>query len=337
MRPEIVTDPPEEAWQSFVTSHLVVYPHQNPFLKLPARHEQLLGFRSANGTWMGYCFLQLKKANACHIQFGPVAASLTDSFTILSCLIPFLKRQRKTRLSVQLPFLDDAQSAQELAAFRNSVAFRHSHYVLNWSSLIKDITMEDAALFSSFSAHHRRNIRKAQKAGVSYRLLQVEEEVTCLLDIFAKMYRQRRQLMPTTSFMPHPLRLLSRDQPHAHGFVVGSFWKNRLVGGIALVRCGHTAFYLMGASDPAVRHVPVLHGAFYFAMQQARLLGMRQFDLGGFDPTAHPDSQVGCINRFKQGFCAQSITFLPQLIFDLNKPISWLIEAALALRSYLRR
>ncbi len=337
MRLEIVTDPPEEAWQSFVTSHLVVYPHQNPFLVLPAQDARFVGFRSDNGTWMGYCVLQQKKANACHIQFGPVAASLTDALAILACLIPYLKRQHKTRLSVQLPFIDQAQSADELAAFHKSVAFRRSRYVLNWSSLVKDITMEDADLFSSFSAHHRRNIRKAHEAGISYRLLKLEEEVTCLLDIFTKMYRQRRQPMPAASLIPNPLRLVSGNQPQKHGFIVGSFWNNRLVGGIAVIRCGHTAFYLMGASDPEVRHVPVLHGAFYFAMQQARSLGMQRFDLGGFDPAAHPESQVGRINRFKEGFCGQPISLLPQLIFDLNKPISWLIEAALALRSYLRK
>jgi lipid II:glycine glycyltransferase (peptidoglycan interpeptide bridge formation enzyme) len=107
-------------------------------------------------------------------------------------------------------------------------------------------------------------------------------------------------------------------------------FENKLpIGGICCVIQGHTMRYLEGYSHPDFRQYPITHIAFFEAIKFAKQKGLRFFDLGGYANNVQEGDQLYAINKFKEGFRGQIITypetlliytlFLSKQIFQLYK------------------
>ncbi len=311
--------------------------HQHPLL-ITNSVSNLIPVQVYDGqqALIGYFGLEHKGVHTYNLQFGPIVRHHDDLVTLIPHLTHWLKSKKQAwRLTVQLPLPLNAESKSLMCDLKKRIPFRRSSSLFNWCSAAIDLTRDSDTLWKSFSAHHRRNIRRARDQDVEYRFVRDEQSVRRLSEIFVDMYRNRR--LPVNPSKTRGLfsaihQILEKT---ACGFILGSYLRNELIGGIIIVYQGSSAFYYAGASDPSIRDVPVHHGAFCRAIQLAKDQGMKHFDFGGIDVRAEKGSQTSRINAFKLGFGAERVEYVPLCVFDLRPLLSRLIELAINGRNRL--
>lgn len=316
--------------------HPEAFLHQHPLLPT-ARRRQAFMFCSSDGMPDSYALSEVRPFKALHVAFGPVGCTPENAAPILEALVCYLRqRTRIWRLSIQLPFAVEHATEDLVGEWQRRLAFRHSDRVLNWATLVLPVTDDAGAMMSGYSPHHRRNIRKAQRAGLVVRTLVHDAELEQLTALHLALYRHRR-LRAQPELVGRQLTFF-RDyfQQTGKGFLLGIFQSDRLLGGLAVAFRSRSAFYHFGVTDPSARHLPVAHLLFHEALLAAARAEMTEFDFGGYDPLAAPNSQTDHINRFKEGFGGRLVTHVPQLIFDLSPTGSRLTDLALLVRHRFR-
>ena len=84
--------------------------------------------------------------------------------------------------------------------------------------------------------------------------------------------------------------MVARDSGHA------------VIGGSIFTFQGISVRYLISASDPERRELPMTHLVIYRAILEAKEAGFRYFDFWGYNHFAERDDQVFKVNSFKKGF-----------------------------------
>jgi len=77
---------------------------------------------------------------------------------------------------------------------------------------------------------------------------------------------------------------------------------NEILGGAVFAYQGVSVRYLLSASDPDRRDLPISHLIVYEAIERAKSLHFKFFDFWGYNHFALPTDQIYLVNRFKHGF-----------------------------------
>lgn len=145
-----------------------------------------------------------------------------------------------------------------------------------------DLTRTEEELFARYHSNHQRSIRKAQKHGLEFRVLE-ESEARAHLEAFYRLYRatmERLGALPYYYFSTEYLeRLFSRFGPSA---LLGAvFREGRMISAALCLREGSTLVYHLGASDEASLPLGTNTFQFHHIALWARRDGLRAFHLGG--------------------------------------------------------
>lgn len=180
------------------------------------------------------------------------------------------------------PAADDGRFAADTSAVRHSVSLDGS---------IEELT-------SRFSSHHRRLVRKADRAGIEFRCAESPAELRSFYELHLGVRRDRYRMLA----QPYPLfeRLWERFVEREQGALVVGFDGATMVGGCLLLQAGDTLYYKYAASHPDHRSVGASHGAVVAAMAVGIDRGLARLDLGRSDL-----DQVGLVD-FKRRFGAEA-------------------------------
>lgn len=187
----------------------------------------------------------------------------------------------------------------------------------------------DSDLLAGFNQLWRRNIRKAERAGVV-----VDEATAADLPAFHDLYVETAR---RDQFVPRPLSYFQRmfsamhaEDPHRIRLYLARH-DGDLVAATTMVQVGRHAWYSYGASSTAKREVHGSHAVQWRMMRDARDAGACVYDLRGITGTLDPDDPLVGLVQFKIGTGGEAVEYLGEWDRPINRPL----HAAVDL--YLRR
>ncbi|MCS6992153.1 MAG: GNAT family N-acetyltransferase [Chitinophagales bacterium] len=333
---QVLPDPPLNLLLDCYDQHPDAYLHQWPLLPADSAR-RAYAFLDTDNQLMGYVLADAKPLRALHVAFGPVGIPPNQYEEFFHAWLPVLQRQRWWRLSVQLPLVLEGAGLPQPTFCFSGVPCRTSDRVLNWATWVVSLHNDENRMLHAYSAHHRRNIRKAWQLGLYTQTLTNQQQILQLVKLYKKLYKWRRLQTKEQLVCRQLLAIHDYFFATAKGFILGIFHQEQLLGGVVVALRAQSAFYHFGVTDPEMRPWPLAHLLFHHAFLKAASMGLQTFDFGGYDQQARPGSQTFAINRFKEGFGGSLVTYVPQLIFDLSHFGSYLTDAALLLRHWLRQ
>lgn len=176
---------------------------------------------------------------------------------------------------------------------------------------------DSQVIWSSLQENTRREIRKAEKQGVT---VERSSDIDAFLDVNELTFlRQGKRLPYTRAYVK---RLFAAcEQNNAGAIFLARGKDGRVHAGNLLVWNQHCAYYLMGGGDPELRNSGATSLAMWQAIQFAATVS-RVFDFEG--------SMIEPVERFFRGFGAIQTPY-----FSLMHVRSKRVATALALRSTL--
>nr|WP_196791413.1 peptidoglycan bridge formation glycyltransferase FemA/FemB family protein [Motilibacter aurantiacus] len=177
----------------------------------------------------------------------------------------------------------------------------------------------EADLLRGFNQLWRRNVRKAEKAGVTVELGGLED-----LPAFHTLYVETAQ---RDGFTPRPLpyfqrmwRAMSAEDPERIALLLARH-EGRLLAATTLVRVGRHSWYSYGASSTQGRDVRPSNAVQWQMMRMASESGCDVYDLRGITDTLDPqDPHFGLI-QFKLGTGGEAVEYLGEWDLPLNRPL----------------
>jgi len=164
-----------------------------------------------------------------------------------------------------------------------------------------DLTLDIDAIFRKFhKSSVQRKIRKAQTEMLTYG----EGTTDTLLDQFYALFQQTRK----RHRIPPPPRQWFANLMRSFGDALKirvAYKNNRAVAAMLTIRYKDTLTYKYGASDPEFHRFGAMHLLYWKAIQEAKMLGLRQFDFGRTD--AHQNGLITFKNRW--GAKQSSLTY----------------------------
>lgn len=169
-----------------------------------------------------------------------------------------------------------------------------------WASSMLSLSSAEEVLFSGLNGKWRNLLRKSQKAGLSLKRFSGDREQ---VDLLIERYRS---MQSEKGFVGIPEGLLKKLAQQG-----GTNWKFNLyvstmgktsessgafAGLLVSIVHGDTATYLIGCTDESARMLNVNYLLLWHAINDARELGCKWFDLGGVNANTPPG-----VAHFKNG------------------------------------
>lgn len=156
------------------------------------------------------------------------------------------------------------------------------------------VDRDPAELLQGFSTLPRRQIRRAERAGIKFRVGTTMDDLASFFDLHLGVRKYRHGLLaqPFAMFESIHANFFERGA----GVVVLGEADGRVVGGCVVLTTPHATHYKFSASHPDYRREGVSHGAVFAALRYTGELGLELFDFGRSD-LAH----VGLVD-FKRRF-----------------------------------
>ncbi len=145
-----------------------------------------------------------------------------------------------------------------------------------------DLSCSEEELFTRYHPNHQRNIRKAVKHGLEFRVLDAHEALQ-QLDVFYRLYQATMDKVGAVSYFYFSTEYLARlFSRFGSGALLGAvFLEGRMLSAALCLREGDTLIYHLGASDKESLHLGTNIFQFHQISLWARRNGLRAFHLGG--------------------------------------------------------
>jgi len=263
------------------------------------------------------------------IQFGPLFKEPESLIASLISIDQYYRNKGYIFLTVQLAI--PTGNTADLIEYRLSKALKVRTYFNrdNWSSIVLNLNATEEDIRRNFSKGHKSDLKKSEKSQISVSVLSSEEELDGFCQLYVKMNKERGLPIDegeSDAFLRRIYDFLKRTGQGDWLIVRDN--TGHLLGGLVLLYQGRNVRYFRGASDPAYRHVPVLHLAIWEGIKRAKALGYHYFDFWGYNHFVNENDQVFYINRFKKGF-GGSYSFYPKKMFVLYKPLMYRLYSLL--------
>ncbi|MGD8239947.1 MAG: GNAT family N-acetyltransferase [Armatimonadota bacterium] len=179
-----------------------------------------------------------------------------------------------------------------------------------WDTVVVPLDADDEGLLAQMSSHHRRNVRKAHRAGAAFFAPRVESATTDFHRVYLDTMRRRqarRDYHFSREFFADTLRLLGR-----RAWLLEARIGGRLAAGALAMQWGPYAHYHFGCTAAEALSSGTMHAVLHELARRAAAGGCRLLHLGG--GTAPDDG----LFRFKAGFsperrpfCTYQRVFMP--------------------------
>jgi lipid II:glycine glycyltransferase (peptidoglycan interpeptide bridge formation enzyme) len=189
---------------------------------------------------------------------------------------------------------------------------------------------DDDQLLKGFNQLWRRNVKKADKAGVSVSQGSYDDLVG-----FHEVYRETAE---RDGFTPRPLTYFQRmwramkaeDDDRIRLYL--ALHDGDLLAATTMVRVGTHAWYSYGASSNKGRDVRPSNAIQWRMMRDARDAGASVYDLRGITDTLDADDKLFGLIQFKVGTGGRAVEYLGEWDLPVNRPLSKAFDLYLARR-----
>jgi hypothetical protein len=269
------------------------------------------------GIITGFASIDVKRSILASLVHGPLAASSATGLLMLDFILRYLKK-RKFLLFRWMPppgiAAIESEAGQLLSKYGK---FLPAEKEIHWTTTHISLAQDEQSLLKSFSENHRRSIKKAKN--ISYEVTEVtdQKKIKEFAEGYIKMYRHRGNAVNSDLAKIQFQHLFDFFKITNRGFFITAMHEGKMLGGICVIYTGNSAFYHKGFIDHTYNKMPINHLVFFEAMLKAKRDGMSQFDMGGYAPDTL-NEQIANINRFKNGFKGQLITFPQTRLLSLN-------------------
>jgi lipid II:glycine glycyltransferase (peptidoglycan interpeptide bridge formation enzyme) len=251
-----------------------------------------------------------------HIWFGPVCCDKDLMIESINEIISHYKKKGFYYLGIQLYYksgYDTEYIEYELNKMHNIRYIFNNNNTKSSLEICLDGSM--AEINSNLRKGHKSDIKKALKAGVTVKESTASEELESFFDVYLKMCKVRGIAGHTRKEMTGICDYLIT---HRKGQVlVAKDNSGVILGGAIFAYQGISVRYLLGASDPERRDLPVLHPVIYQAIEMAKNNNFKYFDFWGYNHFADESDQASYINHFKKGFGGYYTFFAKKMNINL--------------------
>ncbi|MBI3675213.1 MAG: GNAT family N-acetyltransferase [Proteobacteria bacterium] len=249
------------------------------------------------------------------IPKGPVAANAEAMNEGLANLLTYCRANKLVELSINPQVVTDDVDDFDLPL--SAGGWRRVDRVESQSTLRLDVTQSIDTMFANLSKSTRREIRRAERAGIHVRVAKSKDDFKSFFEIYSARGQLRNfQFLPRTNFIELANRLLSMND---RGGLFLSELGGVLLGGVLVLRAGLCAHYVYGASAvERAPSLPISHPALWRAICWSKDIGCTEFDFGGGGGAAGIDG----IMHFKRGFGGKPVGFIPPLQYELRPALS---------------
>lgn len=173
-------------------------------------------------------------------------------------------------------------------------------------------------LFAGFNQLWRRNIRKAEKAGVTVELGSYDD-----LDAFHEVYVEtaaRDGFTPRgLAYFQRMWNVMNTEDPNRIRLYLAKY-EGRVIAATTMVVVGTHAWYSYGASTTADRDVRGSNAIQWRMLRDAKELGCTVYDLRGISDTLDPEDHLFGLIQFKLGTGGQAVEYLGEWDYIIRKP-----------------
>jgi len=189
---------------------------------------------------------------------------------------------------------------------------------------------DDDQLLKGFNQLWRRNVKKAEKAGVT-----VSHGTYDDLPAFHEVYRETAE---RDGFHPRPLSYFQRmwqamraeDDDRIRLYLARH--EGRVLAATTMVRVGAHAWYSYGASSNEGRDVRPSNAIQWAMMRDARAAGAGVYDLRGITDTLDPDDKLFGLIQFKVGTGGRAVEYLGEWDLPVNRVLAKAFDVYMARR-----
>lgn len=251
-----------------------------------------------------------------HIWFGPVCCDREIMITSINEIIDFYKKRGFWYLAIQMYY----KSGYDTDYIEYALNNKHNiTYVFNnentKSSLEIDLEKSIEDIYSSVRKGHKSDIKKAIREGIRVEELKDEGELKHFTDLYLKMCKTRVIGGHSAEEIHNICNYLVMNKKGQ--ILLAKDCNNVIIGGAILAYQGISVRYLLGASDPDRRELPLLHLVIYEAIMKAKSMNFRYFDFWGYNHFAEESDQAFNINHFKKGFGGYHTFFAKKMNVNL--------------------
>jgi hypothetical protein len=238
----------------------------------------------------------------------------------------FAKELMHTARTLGIPLLRLGNSIYGLAAplilDSRTVALRTRH------TFVTDLTPDLETIVRQFSSARRRNIKKAERVGITVHLADSVDDMR----LYSALSDETTQRIREHSYYKvYPLRFFTTFYdmlvPRVQAFCLLAKQNGYpLAGGFFTIKDG-TAVYYHGCStrQEGIGAQQAASLLFLRALAHAKAQGCKQFDWGGCSPHAPKnDSRFG-VYHYKKGWGGELVAFYNADVW-VNRPLAWLQE-----------
>ena len=187
------------------------------------------------------------------------------------------------------------------------------------------------AVLKSMNQQWRRNIKKADKAGVKVRSVGVDG-----VDTFHELYAEtaeRDHFVPRAkSYFEQMVRSFSESGEHVTGRIYEAHVDGDILASALMVQVGDRFSYLYGGSTSRNRDARASNALQWQAIQDAIAAGCTAYDLRGFNTSLGATSPLIGLLLFKLGAGADVVELVGERELVLNRFWHTAFEKAMALR-----
>ena len=247
-----------------------------------------------------YCQIN-ENFKSAHIWFGPVCDDADIMIESVIRIVEHYKNRHFWYIGIQ-PYRKTGYEADYIEyhlSKRIKIGYSFDNENTK-SSLEIDLNYSIDAIWGKFSKGHKNAVKKAKKNGLFVRSASSGSEVSSFLQVYLRMCKNRNIRAHTPSEIEGICNYLTL---HKLGILLLAFSpENEILGGAVFAYQGVSVRYLLSASDPDRRDLPISHLIVYNAIERAKSLHFRYFDFWGYNHFASPSDQIYLVNRFKHGF-----------------------------------
>ena len=304
--------------KSYFLSQEFYYFKQSPIWKSKDTN-YYIGYNK-NDEIIAYTSIQERGKNA-SINFGPVCVNDELTITFLEMIINDLKAQGYFYLGVLLPYGIGNSSEYIQNKIWERCKFKSVFDSTNWCTWrIPLVGKKYTELQKKYSKNHKRNIKKALKQDLKITFSKSVEK-NIFLQKYLKMMHSRGENQDVEKVESDVENVINYFKEPNNGFFANCFLENELIGSLAILYQGDTAFYYMGFADPDFRKYSINHLTFDLAIKKVLEEKLSYFDFGGYAHLASPDSSMFQINRFKEGFGGERLFYAKRMHFTLSNKV----------------
>jgi len=236
-----------------------------------------------------------------HIWFGPVCNDRELLITSINEIINFYKKRGFMYIGIQM-YQKSGYDTDYIEYKLN--ALHNIKYVFNnentKSSIEVDLDKSEEELYGKIRKGHKSDIKKAISSGVRVEKVTDYIDLKAFVDVYSRMCKAREIKGHSAGEIEGICNYLIQNKKGQ--LLLAKDKNNIVIGGAILSFQGISVRYLISASDPDRREMPVTHLVIYTALKNAKADNFKYFDFWGYNHFADKADQIFNINHFKKGF-----------------------------------